>query len=54
MNPFEKKIADQLGAMTLELLKLQSIIEERDRKIAELEARNPKPTEAVNGATATH
>jgi hypothetical protein len=44
-NPIEKKIADQLGAMTLELLKLQTMIEDRDREIAELKA-------ALNGSAA--
>ena len=38
MNMLDQKIAEQIGYLTLEILKLQSALLEKDTKIAELES----------------
>lgn len=36
MKTLEQRISEQIGAMTLEILKLQTVIDEKDREIAAL------------------
>lgn len=42
MNPVEQKLAQQLGAQQLEIMKLQAVVEEAQKEIVRLRALVPK------------